>query len=220
MVDSWCAYTIHAQEGCSLMGKTHITVGTAAALALVQPHTPASCLLALCGGAVGGILCDVECRNSGKKSDTELTLLITLALIVLTLILDTTLNLGICHTLLTERASRASMGLVILILCCVKGRFSPHRDFTHSFLFAGILTFACFQIHPVFGLSVACGCLSHLCLDLTNRKPLRLFYPLRHGFCLRLFYADRLANRILMWLGLLGDAVLLAWCLAPFIAQG
>ncbi len=197
-----------------MMGKTHIAVGIATALALVQPHTPADCLLTLCGGAVGGLLCDVECRE--KKNDSPLPWLIAFLLMLLTVILDSALHLGICHTLVTERASRASMGLLIVVLCCVKGHFSPHRDFTHSLLFTAFLTFGSFQIHPFFGLGMASGSLSHLALDVTNRRPLRLFYPLKHGFCLRLFYADRLANKVFLWLGLIADILLFSWCLAPF----
>ena len=36
---------------------------------------------------------------------------------------------------------------------------------------------------------------SHVLLDMMNKKSVRLFYPAKKGFCLKWFYADRLANK-------------------------
>ena len=49
-----------------------------------------------------------------------------------------------------------------------------------------------------------------------SRKDFFLFYPLKKGFCLKLFYADRLASRVCMWLGLLADILLLSFCLSSY----
>ncbi|MCC8103522.1 MAG: metal-dependent hydrolase [Clostridiales bacterium] len=60
----------------------------------------------------------------------------------------------------------------------------------------------------VFGpLSQTTGCLSHLLLDCLNKKPVRLLYPIKTGFCMRLCYADGAANKVLLWVG-----VLLTFC--------
>ena len=44
---------------------------------------------------------------------------------------------------------------------------------------------------------VAAGFLSHMVLDLLNKKPVEIFYPYKKGVCLRLFSADGLANRLI-----------------------
>lgn len=51
------------------------------------------------------------------------------------------------------------------------------------------------------------GMVSHLVLDLLNRRPLRLLYPLRGGWCLGLCWADGRVDRLLRTMGLLGTVL-------------
>ena len=197
------------------MGRTHLAAGVAAGLAAVMPGTPADLLLCALGGAAGGILCDVECREKKKKDDALLARAGLVLLIALAFFLDHALHLGLARYLTTEHASRSAFGGLVILLTCVRGRFSAHRTFTHSFLYAALLAFGGWQVAPVLGKALLAGCLSHLVLDLMNKSPLRLFYPLRRGFCLGLFPADRTANRVLGMLALGADLLLLSYCLAP-----
>ena len=141
--------------------------------------------------------------------------LIAAGLVLMAFLLDRVLHLGLRELLLTQGASQTAFGCLIMVLSCVKGRFSAHRTFTHSFLFTALLTYAGWQFTPLFGTAVCAGCLSHLFLDLTNKRPVQLFYPFKKGYCLHLFFADRTANRVLLWTGLLADILLLSWCLGP-----
>ena len=61
------------------------------------------------------------------------------------------------------------------------------------------------------------GALSHLLLDLTNKKPLQLLWPLKKGFCLKWFLSNRLANRVFLFLGLAADVLALSWYLGPIL---
>lgn len=200
--------------GDLLLGKAHLTCGIAAALAVTLPSTPAGCMISVIGGAAGGILCDIEVRSAKRDRDALVSRLILLLLIFLALVADSVFHLGLKELLVSDHAARAASGLLIIVLTCVRGRFSEHRSFTHSLLYAFLLGLGGWQILPAFGISLGAGALSHLFLDLLNKKPLRIFYPLKKGICLRMFYADRLASRVCMWAGLLADILLLSYCLS------
>ena len=197
-----------------LMGRTHLVAGIACSLACLRPSTPEGCVLAVAGGAVGAVVCDVECHANQKNRDVLLTRFILAVILLLVLAADQFFHLHLSDLLITEHASRAACGLTIIVLTCVRGHFSQHRTFTHSLLFSFLLTLGAWQMTPFLGWSVCLGCLSHLFLDLLNKKPMQLLYPLRRTFCLRLFYADRTANRVLMWAGLFADILLLSWRLS------
>ena len=47
----------------------------------------------------------------------------------------------------------------------------------------------------------AVGFLSHLAIDVFNKKKVRLLYPLKSGVAFEVFHAHGLANRILFILG-------------------
>ena len=201
-----------------MMGRTHIAVGFAAGLALASPHTLSGILLSALGGAAGAVLCDIEMREKATRQDDRLlTRGLLVLLILLVLILDSALSLGIGEMLLTQRDADAALGLLILTLTAVKGRFSPHRGFTHSLLYTFLITFGGWCISRETGLGMLGGALSHLLLDLTNKKPLQLLWPLKKGFCLKWFLANRLANRIFLFLGLAADVLALSWYLGPIL---
>ena len=202
--------------GDLLLGKAHITWGIAAAQAATLPATPEGCVLSVIGGAAGGILCDIEVRSAKRDRDALTSRIIVLALTAVALIVDSAFHLGLRDLLISDHAARAASGLLIMVLVCVMGRFSSHRSFTHSLLYAFLLALGGWQILPQLGYAVGAGCLSHLFLDLLNKKSLRIFYPLKKTFCLRLFYADRLANRVCTVLGLIADILLLSWCLSSY----
>lgn len=199
-----------------MLGKAHITCGIAAALAVSLPSTPVDCIICAVGGAAGGILCDMEVRSAKRDRDALVSRIIVLVMTAAALIADSMFHLGLRDLLISDHVARAASGLLIMVLLCIMGRFSEHRSFTHSLLYSFLLALGAAQILPLFGYAVGAGCLSHLFLDLLNKKPLRLFYPLKKGFCLKLFYADRLASRVCMWLGLLADILLLSFCLSSY----
>ena len=57
-------------------------------------------------------------------------------------------------------------------------------------------------------LPFAIGFLSHIGLDLLNKKPVQVFFPVKsRRMCLGWCYANRLANKFLLALGVLGAVV-------------
>jgi hypothetical protein len=52
-----------------MLAKAHIAVGMAAAFSIVRPETVAEALPVITGGALGCLICDLDCENKSEKSD-------------------------------------------------------------------------------------------------------------------------------------------------------
>ena len=194
------------------MSKTHITVGIAASLAICVPMTADTVLTALAGGAVGGIICDIECRSTPKMRDALQGRIIAAGIVVLALIADWMLNAGVLSSIMAQNKISLIVGTIILLAVCILGRASDHRTFTHSFLFVLLIFVGVLCISPKLSMPVLAGSLSHLIIDTLNKKPVPWLYPIRKkGFCLKLCYASGVGNSILMWVGLAASISLLVW---------
>ena len=86
----------------------------------------------------------------------------------------------------------ASLGCLI----CDIEIISSHRGFSHSLMALALETLCVWLVFPAAAMPFAIAFASHLLLDLMNKRPLRLLYPAKKGFCLGWFYADRLANKL------------------------
>lgn len=91
----------------------------------------------------------------------------------------------------------------------IVGMSSNHRTFTHSFLALFLYTVAVYLIYKPFSAPLAVAYFSYLVLDVLNKKKIPLFYPLKFGICLKLCYANKKANKVLMYVGFCIAAVLL-----------
>ena len=194
----------------TMMGKTHITVGVAVAMAITMPTTPAGLYTAVIGGAVSGVLCDIECKSEPGMRDALIARVITAGITIILLLTDWLTNAGIVSSILSQDQSSLILGAVVLLITCFFGRRSNHRTFTHSLLYVLLISFGMFCIYPEFRFPVLAGGLSHLIIDTFNKKPVPWLYPFfRHGFCLKWCYASKKANTVLMWVGLALDIVLI-----------
>ena len=195
-----------------MMSKTHITVGVASSLAACMPATAGGVLSAIMGGAIGGILCDIECRSTPEMRDALYGRFIAGGITGVLLLADKALNTGICNSILSQDRFSLGLGAAVLIFTCLKGRFSEHRTFTHSLLYVLLISFGFFCITPELLLPVFVGGISHLSIDTFNKKPVPWLYPLRkQGICFKVCYAGKLGNAILMWAGLVTSIALLGW---------
>ena len=92
-------------------------------------------------------------------------------------------------------------GVLGCLICDLEIKGSGHRGFSHSLL-ALVLETACLQmIFPAAALPFAAAFASHVLLDIMNKRPVRLLYPLKKGICLGWFYADGLANKAFAVIG-------------------
>ena len=169
-----------------MLGKTHVAAGVAASVAILHPATTPGIVSAIAGGAIGGWICDIDCQ----KSDLQKSFLPGLAFAVLVstaaLAVDHLARLGVCAYTVRTWGTQNGIGLALLLGCCLWGALSRHRSFTHSFLGVALLSFSVWLVMRPLAVPFCIGMLSHVALDLLNRRGVRLFYPLKKGFCMNL----------------------------------
>lgn len=189
-----------------MTGKTHLAVGIAAALAVSPAVSPAGITAALAAGALGGVAADADALKNDKGRDAFKGQLLSFAVLSLTIAVVAVLNWDFWVYVQTHLRF-VSFGAAGFALLWSLGVFQPHRGFTHSLMALSLFTAFGYCLYPPLTKAFFAGYASHLMLDLLNKKGLRLFWPLKKTVCLGLLYADRFADRLMMWLGLMAAAV-------------
>jgi len=190
-----------------MMSKTHIAVGIAAALAAAPP-TVEGLSYALMGGAIGSLICDIDRSSERPSRDFKQGWAIAF----------TVFFAGFMHEsyarwqafkaeyLLANPVRLICLGLlVVLLLFAIYG---AHRGFSHSLIMFAASSVLVFFINRQTSLFYAIGFLTHILLDILNKKPVRVFYPAK-GICLGWCYSDGIANSITLLLGCAACAALL-----------
>lgn len=196
-----------------MTGKTHLVCGEAAALLLLRPAGPQELLLTLAAAAVGATLPDVDVTSSDARERLVGIVSIAGGAALVVWAVNTLCDLHLEQRLpLLAGQARLWAWVVLFLALCVFGSFQPHRSFLHSVPGVALLT-ACVHLGaqplaPAFFVAI----LSHVLLDLLNKRPVRLLFPLRRGVCLGLCSSGGLVNRQLFLWGSVaaGVGVLLA----------
>nr|WP_314639211.1 metal-dependent hydrolase [uncultured Olsenella sp.] len=214
-----------------MTGRTHMAVGAAVAVAaglaaarLADPSaasaslasvgdaslSPAAFLSLAAAGAAGGLLPDTDVSTSEASQELRRAWAALVALIALSLALYTA---GVTPAgqdpfvalrwLASQLGPNHLAGAMTIVAVCAVGRASGHRGFSHS-LVALVATYAALRLAlPALAVSLALGYASHLALDLLNKTPLRLLWPLRRGVCLGLLRSAGMADGLVLGLALL-----------------
>lgn len=171
-----------------MTGRTHVAAGAAAGLVaaslLGRAGTVPAIALAAAGGALGGVLPDLDVRDPAHPTRDRLSRVVVAALLLGALLLDAT-----CGGALLREATERGLGSVAIgaaglaALCCA-ARLSAHRSFSHSLVALCGFSLSVWAVCPPLAAPVAAGLASHLALDLLNHRPVRLLWPLRRGLCL------------------------------------
>lgn len=186
-----------------MLGKTHMATGVAASLIILHPDTMPGVISAIAGGMVGGWICDLDCRKSEINEGAIAGFIFTAVFGTAILAFDYYVGNGICEYFKHNYGLKSIMGIVILLLCCIYGFCSSHRTFMHSILALVVMTLSvglfCMPIAPAFGI----GVISHLILDITNKRSLQLFFPFKVKVCMNICSSNGKANNIIMWMSLI-----------------
>lgn len=184
-----------------MMSKTHLTIGIASSLAIVNPTTLTGCAMSVIVGSVGGVLADNDILDNDYHSDALIGQLLAFGISAFTLVIDYFFKLGICNYVVNHKTMSIIAGIVFCITYFV-GFMSNHRTFTHSFLALGIYATSIYIVYPTALIGFSVAYFSHLLLDLLNKKKIPLLYPIKGGICLKLCYANKMGNKVFMYGGL------------------
>ncbi len=180
-----------------MLGKTHMAVGVAASLLLLQPRTLPELILGAGAAAVGSVISDIDCGTSESSRRADQIIFVSETIIIGIAAVEAHWHLGLYQRLMSNSSvSRIVLACAAFLAVCAYGKKTPHRSFLHSFLAGGLLM-SCVGIFlpmlvPYFGIAYA----SHLALDFLNHKGEQLFYPYRKRFSLGICSASGLVNRL------------------------
>ena len=207
-----------------MLAKAHIAVGMAAAFSIVRPGTVAEALPVIAGGALGCLICDLDCENKSEKSDSSHWRVVMALVAAAALIEDHLLDAGMWRSIghggdfLWGSSGQIGQylwfaGLAGFVITCVFASGSGHRGFSHSLLAMVLETVCLWLIFPAVAAPFATAFTSHVLLDMLNKRSVRLFYPAKKGICLGWFYADKLANKVVAAGGMVWMIVAMILCL-------
>lgn len=185
-----------------MLGKTHMAAGVATSLILFQPSNLPTLVLGTGIAAFGAVLSDIDVETSKSHKNVDKIVVAAVIAVLMVVVIDFFFHVGIYNKLMSNsNVARVLIGGLLFIAVCAFGKEQPHRSFMHSILAWVILSFLMFIISPTFMPYFVVSFGSHLVLDLLNYKKVRLLYPIKGGFCLKLCYADGLVNNILLVIG-------------------
>ncbi|MDO5417223.1 MAG: metal-dependent hydrolase [Lachnospiraceae bacterium] len=191
-----------------MTGKTHLAVGTAAALCLLQPDTLKEWVLCLGAASIGSVISDIDASSSDSRE--ELNKITALSVLAMTAVCfaEYRWNLGILKSFDRESSLfRLFTGFVMLLAICSFGKNQPHRTFMHSLPGCLIVTAVVSLIYPDAAPYFLVSMLSHIAIDLLNRRGVQLLYPLKWKLCLDICRSNGIINR---WLAHAGAVVSIA----------
>ena len=200
-----------------MMGMTHVCVGTMAALMLTELRSPRDCLAALIGGALGAAACDMDLGRQAHQMDADRTRRAALGIAAACLAVDFLLNAGLIRRMRTSSPENLAAGVLGLTMLYLWGSQQPHRGATHSVLMVVLMGFCMKLVCAPVSVPLMIGMGSHLVLDLFNRKPVQLLYPVHGGVCLGLCRADGALDRMIRGTALLGTVFALGMGIRGFL---
>ena len=194
----WISWDDTNKGGKGMTGKTHLAVGTAATLFITQPRTIKELVLALGASMIGSIICDIDVSTSKSRKELNRILGLIIFILVIGIFVEYNWNIGIYNMIKRDtNIFRIIMGIFALGGVCIYGKDRPHRSFMHSILGVFSIGICTYIILPDTVLYIVIAMMSHIVIDLFNKKKVLLFYPLKKGISFDLCKSDGIVNGIL-----------------------
>lgn len=183
-----------------MLRDTHIAAGASAALLFTRPQGLLPAIGVVLSAVCGSVISDIDADRSWARKQADVLICAAAAGLEAAVLVATVSGqiASVVETIGTLGCIEKLAAWVLAVIICMFGMKQEHRWFMHSFAAGAALT-AC--VHVALSRQQACvflaGFLSHLVLDLPNHKDMRLFWPLKKGFCLHLCTSDGVVNKIL-----------------------
>lgn len=196
-----------------MLAKAHITAGMAAAITIMAPDSIPEALPVITGASLGCLICDLDCDSPREKKDSSHWRLVMFAVAAAALFEDYHIDAGMWRLLTQNGSYLWCAGAAGFALTCAFASVSSHRGFSHSLIALALEAFSLWLVFPAAAVPFAIAFASHVLLDMTNKRPVQILYPVKKGVSLGWFYADRLANKLCAAAGSVWLAVALLICL-------
>ena len=178
--------------------KTHVMCANLVSLYIMKPSNIPE-LLITCGVAsLGGLVPDVDLKDStsDKLFDRLMTSLITI--VAMSFFIKYFFDFDLYCKVKEYDFLSYLISICLFIVIAYFGSKSSHRSFTHSviglLIYTGILFYGFgFNVFVPYFVSH----LSHIILDLFNRKGIALFYPSKFRICFDLCDSNGRVNKFL-----------------------
>lgn len=181
--------------------KTHIACGNLISLSVVQPKTVSGLLITIGVSTLGSLLPDVDLKDSttDKLFDRLTTSLITI--IIMSVIINYFFNINLYNTIKEYNSIfNYIICITIFIIMSYLGSKTNHRSFTHSILGLFIYTIIlAYSFNSTIVLIYFISHLSHIILDILNKKGVSLLYPFKFKFSLKLCESKGIVNKVLFY---------------------
>lgn len=187
-----------------MSGETHIAIGVASALILMQPQSLPEMVAGMGIAAIGAVISDLDSKKSKVKNKSNKVKLLMAAIILLMLAVERIFLIEVFTTVTSAITwTSRTLAIIMFIGLCIYGEMQPHRSFMHSII-AGILLGGCVgEIVSGYGRYFYIAFVSHLVLDILNDKRVRVLYPLEKGISLGICKANKMTDKILFCVGFL-----------------
>ncbi len=188
-----------------MTGKTHTSIGIFTSLIIAHPTDLKSIVLCAMTASVGAVICDVDVKSSSAHSKLYQVIGIMGAAIGLATLANFALHINIFEFVTNNSSiTRILIGLVALIGICIWGSNTPHRSFMHSLLGLAVINIIVYTISPILSAFFLPAMISHIAIDMLNRKKVGLFYPKKGGVALNACKSDGLVNNVMFMVASLG----------------
>ena len=173
----------------------------AAALTMAAPDSIPEALPVITGASLGCLICDLDCDNPRERQDSSHWRIVMFAVAAATLFEDYHIDAGMWRSITQSGSYLWCAGIAVFALTCAFASVSSHRGFSHSLVALALEAFSLWLMFPTAAIPFVIAFASHLILDMTNKRPVRIFYPAKKGISFGWFYADRLANKVCAAIG-------------------
>lgn len=172
-----------------MTGKTHMTIGIAAAaafLSTVQP-TPQKFIIGFSLGMIGALMPDIDIKTSkiSNFGRTVLAYIFVMLVIVGFIIYKGNIHLNSIK-FNYKPTSNVEYGVIIIAICILFSKLTKHRSFSHSILGLILFYIGVRMIIGEISLYFAIGYISHIVSDSITNNGIELMYPMKKKVAFKL----------------------------------